>query len=168
MRTLEIEIAIMEHYNIRRRLIIPNVTSKSSLVNFETDVLMLSNANYATGIEIKISKSDLKNDLKKKQWKALRKDALKREGDKKFWFKPFKHFYYCVPEGLVDEVKAQVPMWCGILVAYKTPRGKKVKIREERKPELLFNTKWSENSRYKLARLGALRILKYKKKLCIK
>lgn len=158
MTTLEIEIALMEYYGITKKIVVPNVTSMSGIVNFEIDMLVLPNSNYATGVEIKISKSDLRNDQKKKQWNNLDNNRWGR----KYWFQSIKYFYYCVPDHLVEDVKNQVPDWCGILVAYKTTT--KNKIKKIRKPKVIGTKEWTDNERYILARLGCLRILKYKKK----
>jgi hypothetical protein len=155
MRTIEAEIALMKYFDYTKRLVIPNVTEMSGLVHFETDILVLSKAGYATGVEIKVSASDLKKDLQKRHIKALdTKTGLAR------FFKPLKYFYYAVPEELVNKACKQIPDFCGILKISED--GVYYKVEEVRKPKHLFSTKWSAQKQFKLARLGALRIFGYK------
>lgn len=160
MTCLEIEIKLMQELNIRTNLIVCNVTPLSGLVRFETDLLSLSKSGYTTGVEIKTSKSDLKNDLKKRQWKNLEKVHAGKSGLERY-FEPYKHFYYAVPEDLVEETKIQVPSWCGIYSV-----GKRVKEVRKAKQILPYDKtrKWSKDDRLSLARLGAMRVLNMKKK----
>ena len=165
MTTLEVEIALMQYFDITKNLIVPNVTDISRLVRFETDLLVLSKSNYATGIEIKVSKSDLKNDIKKKQW--INPTGINRwtkKSNYETYFNKFKRFYYAVPIKLKDDVIDQIPDWCGIITLEKNSRNNRVYVTEFRKPTNIFNNKWTDAESYKLARLGTLRILKYKKK----
>ena len=156
MTTLEVEIALMNHFDIRRNLIVPNITDWSALnIRFETDLLVLSKSNYATGIEIKVSKSDLKNDLKKKQWR------IDNHFNRTHFFKPFKYFYYAVPDYLKDEALKQIPEWCGLITVYNGDYETEI----TRNPQLLNKNKWTEQQRYQLARLGAMRILSLKTKI---
>ena len=150
----------MQEIDIRKNLIVCNVTPLSGLVRFETDLLSLSKSGYATGVEIKTSKSDLKNDLKKKQWKNIERVYRGKTGLERY-FEPYKYFYYAVPQDLVEETEAQVPDWCGIYAI-----GKKVK-EVRRAKQILSNDKtrkWSKDDRLSLARLGTMRILNMKKK----
>lgn len=156
MTTLEMQISVMNHFDIRRNLIVDNVTDMSLLVAFETDILVLSGSGYATGIEIKVSKGDLKNDLKKKQWKYL-DDFKAGKSYHEIYFGAFKKFYYAVPEKLQEAALKQIPEWCGLLVCERYP-----KLEEVRSPKLLFNNKWSDKERYQLARLGTMRIYRNK------
>ena len=65
MTTLEIEIALMEHFNVRQNSIVPNISWGIANLH-ECDILVLSKSNYATEVEIKISKSGLLKDKEKK------------------------------------------------------------------------------------------------------
>lgn len=160
MTCLEIEVKLMQEIGIRKNLIVCNVTPLSGLVRFETDLLSLSKSGYATGVEIKTSKSDLKNDLKKKQWKNLKRVYGGKSGLERY-FEPYKYFYYAVPEDLVEETTNQVPNWCGIYSV-----GKKVKEVRSAKQILSYDKtrKWNDEDRLSLARLGAMRVLNMKKK----
>lgn len=161
MTTLEAEITLMEMFDIRRNLIVPCITDMSFLVKFETDLLILSESGYATGVEIKVSKADLKNDLKKKHIKNLgTKTLIRGRTTKEWYYKNLKYFYYAVPNKLIEETKSQIPNFAGIIDLDKR------KI--VRKPKTLFTTKWTEKMRYSLARLGSMRILNLKRNLCYK
>ena len=60
--TLEVELSLMKHFNFRENVIV-NGVHWGMVINgkplHECDLLILSKANYATEVEIKISKSDL-------------------------------------------------------------------------------------------------------------
>ena len=160
--TLEMEIALMSHFDIRRNLIVPCVTNWIDLVRFESDLVILSASNYATIIEIKVSKSDLKNDLNKRHL----------NGNFEYYFKGVKYFYYAVPDHLEGDALNQIPDYAGLLIVKKGSkkftygRGYEYdKIQTIRNPKCLFATKWTDKQRYELARLGTLRILGLKKNI---
>lgn len=163
------EIALMQYFNITKNLVVPNVTNMSGLVGFETDLLVLSKSGYATGVEIKVSKSDLKNDLKKRHIKSLNDNIRPwNKSAKEFYFEPYKYFYYAVPEYLLEDAKKQIPEFSGLLIARRsiTSYGQPyISITPKKQSDELFRTKWTKDEQYKLARLGAMRILKYKYKL---
>lgn len=157
------EVKLMNHFDIRRNLIVPNISDWSTLLSFEADLLILSKAGYATCVEIKVSKSDLKNDLKK--------NHISRIGYPHYfhmYYKNLKYFYYAVPKELEYCAINQIPDFFGLLVVEKQKDyyGEDVTIVEEiRKPRILFNEKWDDKQRYELARLGCMRILGLKRKL---
>lgn len=175
MTTLEMEIALMNHFDIRKNIIVPNVTTLSGLVGFETDLLVLSKSGYATAIEIKVSKSDLKNDLKKKHIERLNTDwkhPFNSKNALEYYYKNLKYFIYAVPEELEYEALKQIPDFCGLLVAseYEHLGEKRISFfnpNSGRGAQIIGNTKWSLEMQLKLARLGTMRILKYKNKCLI-
>jgi hypothetical protein len=63
--TLQMEVTLANHYDLRRNLIVPNVHWGLGFLH-EIDMLIVTKSGYASEIEIKISKSDLKHDMKKK------------------------------------------------------------------------------------------------------
>lgn len=65
VRCIDIELSIFRLYDIRQHVIVPNISNQMFLVPFETDMLVLTQSGYATGFEIKVSKSDLLADLRK-------------------------------------------------------------------------------------------------------
>ena len=137
------EIHLAAYFNIRTHLIVPNVSWGLSI--HECDLLILSKAGYATEIEIKISKSDLK------------KDKFKNHGHLS---KKIKNFYYAVPEAInVEFVKEHIPERAGIIVVNAKGRCKIVRKCIVNKDAVKIDDK----ERYKMARLGALRIWNLKK-----
>lgn len=166
MKTLEVEIALMKYFGIRKNLIVPNVSNWSNLLNFEADLLVLSGSGYASCIEIKVSKTDLKRDLTKKHiflWTTNYNYFKHYYRDLKHYYRDLKYFYYAVPKKLQEDALAQIPKFAGLLVLdyYEG----EVCVTEVRKPRVLFKKKWSEQERYLLARLGTMRILGLKEKL---
>jgi hypothetical protein len=156
MNCLDLEIAIMHKFNIRQNLIVPNVTDMSWLVAFETDMLVLTPSGYAHGFEIKISKSDLLADFKKKQHINIDKTLSNGKKGMDHYFGKFKYFSYVVPEFLKEDALNTIPKFCGLYVCidYNTRHI----IKEIRSPKKLYNYKWSYEQKYQLARLGAMRI----------
>jgi hypothetical protein len=147
----------MNHFDIRRNLIVPNISDWSNLLRFEADVLILSQSGYATCIEIKVSKGDLKNDLKKPHIKHLDQLLIWNKPPLERYYSSLKYFYYAVPERLINDALSQIPSFAGLI----SLNG----MRVVRKPKKLFDKKWNEKERYSLARLGAMRILNLKRKI---
>lgn len=164
---LDLEIATMKYFGVRKNLIVNNITNWSNLVNFETDIIVLTNSDLAYGFEIKISLSDLKADFKKVQFKNRLKDYCKTNPASKTFFGKFKHFSYICPEELKDAAINIIPEWAGLYCfrVFSINNIEKSSIYEVRKPKKLFTYKWKESERYQLARLGAMRILGLKEKI---
>lgn len=163
MKTLEMEIALMTEYDVRQNLIVPNV-SWGLLPDFhECDLLILRKSMIGTEIEIKVSKSDLKADKKKKHDHT---------------HKLIKDFYFAVPEELKDFALENIPDKAGLLIVrkyeanyydgYNQVKYNKVRydIKEvkECKPNKDYR-KWSLDEKAKLQRLAAMRILTLKKNI---
>jgi len=147
MKTIEIEIALMQYLNVRQNIIVPNVFWGMGL-NYECDLVKLSKNNYATEIEIKISKSDLMKDNEKKN---CHNSQL------------FKYLYFAVPEKLKDTALNALPSRAGLYVIIN--RNDELYVKTEKKPIKQLCKQWSVSDRYKLAELGAMRILGLKKKV---
>jgi len=94
----DIEIAIAKHLNPRINLIVPNI-SWGLWFNHEIDLLVVTQNKYAWEIEIKISVSDLKADLKKEHHHESAK---------------IKRFYFAVPETLKDKALELIPKNAGL------------------------------------------------------
>jgi hypothetical protein len=124
------------------------------LVPFETDILILTHSGYATGFEIKVSKSDLLADLKKKQYARFNDNPYKQE---LYYAKTFKYFYYAVPKDLEESALSIIPEFVGLYVyevfEHKIPTFKCVK--EAKK---LKTVSWSEIKINEVKRLGCMRI----------
>lgn len=142
--TLEMELMLMRHFKFNKNIIVPNVGKGIKYKNkplHECDLIMLSNSNYGTEIEIKISKQDLKNDFKKKHG---HKHQL------------IKFFYYAVPHYLKKDALELIPDNAGLL----SIDDKKVTV--VRKPIKQDCVKWTDELVLKLCRLGTMRIYNLK------
>jgi len=149
MKSLDIEIAVMEYLGTRTNLIVPNVSWGMDL--HECDILSLSKAGYATEVEIKVSKYDLLND--KKKWHGHHDEKIAQ-------------LFFAVPEKLKLIALKCIPERAGILVAIKDPIEGSIEVELIKYCRRNENAvKWSEEDRCKLARLGTLRILKLKEKI---
>jgi len=153
MKTLDIEIAIMQHIGIRQNLIVPNVSwgiSSKTLNLHECDVLSLSKSGYATEYEIKVSKYDLLKD--KEKWHGHYHEYI-------------AYLFFAVPEKLKDIALTNIPVRAGLFIAKKDPSGliyvTQIKTCLRNKKAV----KWTDEDRCKLARLGTMRILKLKEKI---
>lgn len=84
-RTLnEIECALADFFDIRKNIIVCNVSW--GFLEHEADILVLSKTGYLTEIEIKRSLQDFKADFKKKKS-----------------FDKIKSFYFCIPESILEK-----------------------------------------------------------------
>lgn len=164
VKTLDIELAIMREFDFRTNLIVPNISSTMNVVPFETDMLVLNKNSYAHGFEIKVSKSDLKADFKKRHHKEIDEFRNGKTGKERFYGK-FKHFSYAVPEELSDYALGLIPAFCGLYAFKKQDYPYIGKFYCVRKPKRLFNYQWSNSERYEVARLGTMRIYNLKRSI---
>lgn len=147
------EVALSTYLDYRVNLIVPNVYWGMNV--HECDLLVVSKAGYLTEIEIKVSRSDLKADAKK--WHGHESDRIKR-------------LFFALPDYLenIDCIE-MVPERAGIIIVKPkdnvpgeypySPRCREIRP-AKRNPAA---TKISEADRYKIARLGALRIWRLKR-----
>ena len=157
MKTIDIEIAMMKALNHRQNLIVPNV-SWGIFANRECDLIMLSSRDYATEIEIKVSKQDLKKDSKKRHNHIS--PLLAR-------------VYFAVPDKLEKLALEIIPDHAGLYIIkkvgyYGTNRSRNYRTTVHLSRECKRNKmaeKWTMEQRYQLARLGSMRILGLKIKL---
>lgn len=148
MKSLDIEIAVMEYLGTRANLIVPNISYGLDL--HECDILSLARSGYATEVEIKVSKHDLLKD--KEKWHGHHDNKI-------------AEFFFAVPELLEEIALANIPERAGLLIIEKYYDGdvgvKLIKPCQRNENAV----KWSDKERCKLARLGAMRILKLKEKI---
>lgn len=162
MTTTELEVKLMYYFNFSQKSIVTNVTDMSGLVKFETDMIVLSKAGYAHGLELKISKSDLKAEFKNKKQHGnppfghlySKEELLER------YYNMFKYFSFAFPENLTQEALKIVPKHFGLYAVNKN----KFLVNQIRKPKLLFNYKWTDFQQYDLLRLGNMRVYNLKRK----
>ncbi len=137
----EIESVIARYFDSRRCVIVSNVWWGLGL-NHECDLFVLTKSCWAYEVEIKISKSDLKADLKKKFGHV---SSLIRK------------LYFAIP-GKLEPCIDLIPARAGILVVGS--KGDIFKLREaEVNPHA---RKLTETESLKLAHLGTMRIWKLK------
>jgi len=99
MKAKEIEFALAKYYNPRLCNIIPNVSWGAGI--HECDLLVIKRSKWAIEIEIKISKSDMKADLKKEH---QHKHEL------------ISKLYYAMPVDIYEQCKDIIPIYAGIYV----------------------------------------------------
>ena len=151
--TPEMEIALASWLDYRQNLIVPNVYWGLSGMH-ECDLLVVSKAGYLTEIEIKITRADLRAD--KKKWHNHESRRIKR-------------LFFALPHYL-EHCLHMVPERAGIILV--TPAAKTglwenhprcLEIRKAQRNKAAG--KITDSDRYKIARLGALRIWNLKRKL---
>ena len=165
MKTLEVELAIMEYYDYRKNIIVPNVSWGIVGLYYECDLVRLSAKNYATEIEIKVSKADLLRDKKK----------FHNHGSELF-----RYLYFAVPSELEAYAISRIPEKSGLLSVTKRekeivtgyewvkPELKDYKVKVAKKPRINKRARqWTDKERDKLLRLGTMRIFGLKKKLLL-
>lgn len=150
--TPEMEVALSAYFNYRQNLIVPNVSWGMHL--HECDLLIVSKSGYLTEVEIKVSRADLRNDAKK--WHGHHSNAIKR-------------LIFALPDYL-EECIEFVPERAGIILVRPNdadadpiwaPRCREIRPARRNKAA----GKISATDRYKIARLGTLRIWNLKRKL---
>ena len=148
IKTPEMEIALAAYFDSRQNLIVPNVHWGMGDMH-ECDLLMISKAGYATEIEIKVTRADLK------------KDAEKPHGH---YSNAIKFLWFALPTYL-DHCLELVPERAGIILVDPENNNRWTRCKRVREPTPNKATKMSDRDQYKVARLGALRIWNLKRKL---
>lgn len=100
MTTKELEYAIYKKYFNASKLTITNI---KTVVKYECDVAVIGKSDYLTGLELKISKSDLLADFKKKHTHICKK---------------VKKFYYVLPKDLENCIDL-IPEEFGVIIVIK-------------------------------------------------
>jgi hypothetical protein len=146
MNCLDIEIAVANHFDVRRNMIIPNISWGMHL--HECDLLILTKSWYLHEVEIKVSKADLKKDLHKRH--GHNSDKIKR-------------LYFAIPEQLKDCIDL-IPERAGIILVPDYENYCKCRIirpaKDNPNARPLTQTEVMEFSR-----LGVIRIFSLKKKI---
>ena len=146
MKTDELELAVVSFFDTRAELIVPNVSWGLGL-NYEADLMILNKSEYLYEVELKVSKSDMKADLKKHMAHSC---------------KYVKRLYYAFPEELLETALQILPEDVGLISAYYDSAGRP-RVTEKRKPKDRECEKMPIRKQYELARLGALRIWNLKR-----
>lgn len=149
LKILDIELALINSlYPIRRYTVVGNVYWGLGF-NYEIDILAVTSLGYATEIEIKTSKADTKNDLKKKH---------KHKSNK------IKYLYFAIPDYGESWIE-YIPEHAGVILIKRKKNGhlygevfRKAKLNKECR-------KLSIKEQIKLGHLASLRVWNLKKKL---
>lgn len=144
MTTLEMEVAIMSMFNVRQNIIVPNVHWGAHV--HECDLLVLSQNNYATEVEIKISIPDLLADKKKAHGHYSNR---------------ISRLFFAVPKCIEERALIEIPERAGLISVYDNKVTHLARnCKRNTKAE-----KWSDKERLKLAHLGAMRIITLKRNM---
>jgi hypothetical protein len=149
--TPEMEIALASHFNYLQNLIVPNVGY--GLWLHECDLLILTKARYIWEVEIKVSKADLIKDKEKEHGHYSGK---------------IKYLYFAIPDYLL-KYQEHIPERAGIITverkSYWRDGSTYLRCERVRRPKANGKYKFTEEERYKVARLGAIRIWDLKRKI---
>ena len=150
--TPEMEIVLARHFDPLVNLVVPNVSWGFEGCH-ELDLAVMTKAGCLYEVEIKISLSDLKADAKKSHGHRNKK---------------IKYLYFAIPEYLVEKGLQHIPPRAGVLVVKwqeEQKRSRRLReipghwyVEQIRPPEPNGNYKLSPEQKFKIARLGALRI----------
>jgi len=140
--TAGIELAVAAYFDYRRNIVVPNVWWGFGL-NHECDLLVMTGSGYCYEVEIKVSRSDLKADQKKRYGHASNK---------------IRKLYFAIPTKLTPHVNL-VPDRAGILIVGD---GGYIRKHREAKPNQ-FCKQLGDKERAKLLTLGCMRIWKLKR-----
>lgn len=135
--TQEVETAIVRHFDFVKNVIVPNLSY--GMFPYELDLCVLNKSMYASEVEIKISRSDLKNDLKKYHKHDLNYNLI-------------KNLWFAIPRKIFSSIEF-IPERAGVFIVEQNGR-----VVVHRKPIANRSAKrWNYEQAYKLARLGNMR-----------
>ncbi|CAL9979227.1 hypothetical protein VPHD479_0220 [Vibrio phage D479] len=134
----------------------------------EADLFCMRKSGLCDEMEIKVTRSDFKNDAKKTV--RLLNENYTSYRDK--WVETPKtealttghmsnYFWYCIPEGLMEF--DEIPAWAGIIVVIRRTDGSLCAY-EKRAPKRLHGGKMSEEEKFKQVRKLGFRYWDLRKK----
>lgn len=150
IKTPEIELLVVRHFNPRANVIVPNIYWGLDLP-YEADLVVLRPSNYAIEVEIKAGRGDLRAEGKKRHSHASR---------------IFRELWFAVPMELAED--PSIPEKAGILAVETriTEYGEQHSIKTIRRGALnRYAVRWTEDQRRKLLELGVMRIWTLKQAL---
>jgi len=107
------ELEIVNLFGKRKNIIIPNCFIEwGTATDHECDILIIKPSGYAIEVEIKMSVSDFKADMKKKHSHINEK---------------LRQLYYAMPENVFDACKHDIPDYAGVLILYNYDNFERVK-----------------------------------------
>lgn len=141
--TPEMELALAHHFHYLQYLIVPGIRSMDF---HECDLLIVTKAGCAWEVEIKVSKGDLLRDKKKYH---------RHESPK------IKYLYFAIPHHLLQH-QEHIPERAGIITVERKyseySKQEYFSCDRVRKPTPSSNYKFTDEERYRVARLGAIRM----------
>ncbi len=159
LTSADIEVAIANFFKPRTHLIVPNISWGMGL--HECDVLIMNERNFGIEVEIKVSKADLKKDLKKPHQHLSNR---------------IRRLYFAIPEYLdKPDVIDLIPARAGVLVvvpakpvwemkSWLNPPERYISYYTKPRCEIRRNAKinksakpFSDAERINMGRLGMLR-----------
>lgn len=139
----EIECVVATYFDAGATVIVPNVSW--GMLNYECDIVVLLKSDYCAEVEIKVSRSDLIRDREKRHQHQSRL---------------MRYLYFAIPKKLEMYI-GEIPERSGVLVIDQDGR-----IRLVREPKTnAAAPKLEAIEKFNLARLGALRVWKLKRKV---
>lgn len=139
-------------FDWRRNVVVPNLSWGMGL-GFEIDLGVLSDSDWLTEVEIKISIADLKQDAKKYRHRLEASPSAESTIRRKFFALPHeinqKRFNY-------DRGTTPIPEGCGLIIVSGAPNGDVAKIETEA-PIRQGARKLRADEREKMLRLGYIR-----------
>jgi hypothetical protein len=146
MRTIEMECYLARYFNWRSNLIVPNISWGLWYGGHEKDLFIVSECGFVTEVEIKISKSDLIKDKHKRN--SMHFDDR------------IRYLYFAIPDYLLESCQDLIPPLAGILTVSDDGEVKKI-----RKASVKSRYKLNDIEKFKVARLGTMRIWSLKEKI---
>jgi len=149
--TQEMEVAIANHFGVRKNIIVPNLSWGAGI--HECDIFVLKKSGYAAEVEIKQSIQDFRNDFKKRHKHEHR------------WI---KHFYFAFPQALYekhcDEILKRIATGTGIIVVQKTKWSTLASTQISPKARK-GSVKLTISEQLRVARLGVIRVWTLKRNI---
>lgn len=148
LTTPELELAVMDAYDIRKNTIIANVQSGMGVK--ECDLLMLRPTGYATEFELKLTKGDLMKDFNKTDGHVS---------------ELIKETFFVMPMNVVSTAIQVLPKNFGV-IGVKRDKDFNPVMEQIRDAQSNPNArKWTDEERMQFLRLGCMRLYKLKKDL---
>jgi len=151
IKTIEMEVAISKLFGVRKHIIVPNISWGFHI--HEIDLLVIRNSGVALEIEIKISKQDFINDLKKPHHHIDKNNRI-------------TEFYYAIPYDLYEKCKELIPKESGIIICKRNANTQRVSAVIKRKSKRIKDArKLTIDEQMKITKLGCMRIFSLKEKI---
>ena len=153
MKTIEVECAVADYFGVRQNIIVPNISW--GLWLHEMDIAVIRPSGALLEVEIKVSVSDMKADLKKRHGHQDNQNRI-------------KGMYYAMPASIYEKCLPYVPEGCGILVIHEdwqnVPNYQRVRSKREPATRKGY-VKLTKDEMAQATRLGCLRIWTLKKNI---